>query len=75
MALLADGRLLLTDPTNNKVLVLGADGAQLASYDMPREGNHTFARPIGVATDGTNVFVSDSEGNVVRRIPLAEIAP
>jgi uncharacterized protein (TIGR03663 family) len=75
MALLADGRLLLTDPTNNKILVLGADGGQLAAFDMPREGNHTFARPIGIATDGTNVFVSDSEGNVVRRIPLAEIAP
>ncbi len=75
MALLDDGRLLVTDPTNGKVLAFGPDGAAIASYDVPREGAQTFARPIGIATDGTSVYVADSAGNVVRKIPLAEIVP
>jgi len=75
MALLDDGRLLVTDPTNGKVLAFGLDGAPLASYDVPKEGDLTFARPIGIATDGTSVYVADSSGNVVRKIPLTEIIP
>ncbi len=75
MALLPDGRLLVTDPTGGNVLAFGADGALLATYKMPIEGSQPFARPIGIATDGTSVLVADSNGNVVRKIPLAEIIP
>jgi DNA-binding beta-propeller fold protein YncE len=75
LAVLDDGRILLTDPTNGKLFVLGADGAQIASFDVPKEGNHTFSKPIGIASDGTSVYVSDSEGSVVRKIPLSAIAP
>jgi predicted membrane-bound mannosyltransferase/sugar lactone lactonase YvrE len=75
MALLGDGRIIVSDPTGKKITVLSAAGEPVASYDVPVEGNHTFARPIGVATDGTSVYVADSEGSVVRKIPLAEIAP
>ncbi len=75
IALLPDGRILATDPTHGKVLVFGADGAPLAEYEMPKEGAQAAARPIGIATDGTSVVVTDSIGNVARKIPLSEIIP
>jgi uncharacterized protein (TIGR03663 family) len=86
MALLADGRLLVTDPNpcptapacpspqSGKVLVFDAAGNPAGSYDLPKLGDGPIARPIGIATDGTSVLVADSAGNVVRKIPLSEIA-
>lgn len=74
LALLGDGRLLATDPANGRVLTFGADGSQLGSYDLAKEGRLTFARPIGIVTDGTSVWVADSGGSVVRKIPLGEVA-
>jgi sugar lactone lactonase YvrE len=73
LALLPDGRLLATDPTRGKVLAFSADGLAIGEYDLPKEGNQTQARPIGIATDGTSVVVADSIGNVARKIPLSEI--
>jgi hypothetical protein len=32
------------------------------------------SRPIGIAVDGTHVVITDSIGNVARKIPLAEVA-
>ncbi len=75
MALLGDGRLLVTDPTGGNILAFGSDGEEIASYELPKEGELSFVRPIGIATDGTSVYVSDSSGNVVRKIPLSEIIP
>jgi hypothetical protein len=74
MALLDDGRLLVTDPSNGKITTFGSDGARLGSFDLGVEQGSPGARPIGIASDGTNVLVADSIGNVVRRIPLAEVA-
>jgi DNA-binding beta-propeller fold protein YncE len=74
LAVLSDGRVLATDPTNGKVLVFGADGKPLAPYDLPKETGQASSRPIGIATDGTSVLVADSLGSVVRKIPLSEIA-
>lgn len=75
IALLPDGRVLATDPEHGKILVFGADGAAGASYDLPVNGESAFARPVGIATNGTDVIVADSGGNVVRKIPIAEVAP
>ncbi len=75
MALLADGRLLVTDPANGQILAFAADGSRIAAYDVPPDANRNFSRPIGITTDGTSVFVVDSAGHVVRKIPLAEIIP
>jgi len=84
LALLPDGRLLVTDPNpcttaptcsaaDGKVLVFDQSGKQIAAYQVPRWEKAPLARPIGVATDGTSVLVADSGGNVVRKIPLSEI--
>ena len=59
MALLGDGRLLVTDPTGGNVLAFGQDGEEIASYELPKEGELGFARPIGIVTDGTSVYVYD----------------
>jgi DNA-binding beta-propeller fold protein YncE len=87
LALLPDGRLLATDPNpcaappecstpnDGKILVFDQSGAQVASYTIPREEGAQLSRAIGIATDGAYVFVADSAGNVVRRIPLNEILP
>lgn len=74
LALLDDGRLLATDPASGQIITFGADGARLGAYDVPKEGRITFARPIGIATDGISVVVAESGGSVVRKMPLAEVA-
>jgi sugar lactone lactonase YvrE len=74
LAVLPDGRLLATDPTNGKVLVFGADGKPLTPYDLPKESGQASTRPVGIASDGTSVLVADAQGSVVRKIPLSEIA-
>jgi predicted membrane-bound mannosyltransferase/sugar lactone lactonase YvrE len=85
IALLPDGRLLATvqryegegttNPISGQVLVFDTAGQQVAAYDMPVEGDKPYSRPVGIATDGTSVLVSDSNGAVVRKIPLSEVAP
>jgi hypothetical protein len=73
LALLPDGRLLATDPANGKILAFAADGAPIGSYDLPKEGATATARPLGIASVGSRVWVSDAEGGVVRKIPLGEV--
>jgi hypothetical protein len=71
---LADGRLLATDPANGAILVFGADGTLLTSYDVPDTGG-VSAKPIALAqTPDGDVLESDGAGNVVRKIPLSDIA-
>jgi DNA-binding beta-propeller fold protein YncE len=74
MALLADGRLLVTDPEHGKILAYNDQGTLLSEWELPAEPNKR-ARPVGIASDGTNVIVADGSGAVVRKVPLAEIAP
>jgi streptogramin lyase len=75
LALLPDGRLLATDPANGRILAFGPDGAEIGPYEMPKEGSNPTARPVGITTDGTSVWVAEAAGGVVRKIPLAEILP
>jgi predicted membrane-bound mannosyltransferase/sugar lactone lactonase YvrE len=72
LALLLDGRLLTTDPQNGKVLIFKADGTPAGEYKVPGEAGGS-PKPVGITSDGTSVFVSDAAGNVVRKIPLAEV--
>ena len=70
---LADGRILASDPATGRVLAFTADGSPAGTYELPKEGNEPVARPIGVTSDGTNLIVVDSAGSVVRKLPLTEI--
>jgi len=85
LALLPDDRLLATDPNpcttapscpssvDGKILLFDQSGKQIGEYQLPREPNAQFSRPIGIAVDGSSVLVTDSEGNVLRKIPLNDI--
>jgi hypothetical protein len=73
LALLPDGRLLVTDPLGGKVLVFSADAQLAGSYDLPAVAERPAPIPVGIATDGKNVLVADAGADVVRKIPLAEI--
>ena len=73
IALLADGRLLATDPEHGKVLVFNADGSKGPEYTVPGATQAASARPVGIAADATSLYVSDGAGSVVRKIPLADI--
>jgi DNA-binding beta-propeller fold protein YncE len=42
--------------------------------DGPRE-EAAFAQPSGLASDGASLFVADSEGSAIRRIPLDRALP
>jgi thiol-disulfide isomerase/thioredoxin len=55
---------------------LGGDSIQVFAgsgredvLDGPRD-EADFAQPSGLASDGSNLFVADSEGSAIRRIPL-----
>jgi streptogramin lyase len=74
MAILPDGRLLLTDPEHAKVLAYDAEGTLITEYEVPVTAGRS-SRPIGVAVADTHVLVSDGSGSVVRKIPLSEILP
>ncbi len=49
------------------------NGQPAGEYDVPVEAQNQLARPIGIATDGSFVLVSDSTGQVMRKIPIAEV--
>jgi hypothetical protein len=57
-----------------RILTYGPDGVLRGAYDVPAEGSTVTARPVGVATDGEWVLISDSVGNVIRRVPLGDVA-
>lgn len=86
LALLPDGRLLATDPNpcdtapecpsqDGQLLIFDVQGNQVGTYAASREGESQLVRPVGLAVSGDSVLVSDSAGHVVRKIPLAEVAP
>jgi uncharacterized protein (TIGR03663 family) len=66
---LEDGRILATDPANSRIIVFDPQGEQEFSWRLPGAGGSS--RPIGITSDGTNVYVSDSLSSNVVRIPLA----
>jgi DNA-binding beta-propeller fold protein YncE len=47
-----------------------ADGGLLPSKPF-QLGYSSFAQPSGLATDGTQMYVADSEGSAIRSVPLA----
>ena len=50
------------------------DGPHLPAVPYA-EGFSSFAQPSGLATDGTRIFVADSEGASIRAVPFDPAAP
>ena len=74
LAVLPDGRLLISDPAHGRVLLMGTDGRVAASLEaVAGEG---LGAPRGLAYDEASGFVFVSEGTAgrVRRFPLSDFA-
>ncbi len=57
----------------NTLHVLAGNGKE-DIIDGPHD-SASFAQPSGLATDGKNLFVADSEGSAIRKIPLSPRGP
>lgn len=79
------GRVLATDPANGRIAVLDANGDELGSWRIA--DSEIPSRPIGIAWDGANVYISDAlisddqpvevddvSGALVR-VPLSGLVP
>lgn len=71
IAVLDDGRVLATDPSSARIIVFSASGDEQAAWKLPSDVGVT--RPVGIAVDGDQVYVSDSLANRVVRLPLAAL--
>jgi len=71
---LPDGRVIATDGTHGRVLLIGQDGGALAHLDTVAEAPLFF--PAGVAYDDERgfVYVTDGPAGHVRRFPLSDFA-
>ena len=65
---LDDGSVLATDPANSQLVLYDAAGTWQAALSL---GAETTTRPIGIImNEGGQVYIADSLGSQVRRIPL-----
>lgn len=69
VALAGSHQIATFDPKASKIALFAGTGAENRS-DGPRL-SATFAQPSGLATDGKDLFVLDSETSSVRKIALA----
>jgi streptogramin lyase len=72
LALLPDGDIIASDPAHQRVLRLQPDGSIGAMYEGL--GEKALADPTGLAISGDFFFVSSSGSNIVRRLPLGDLA-
>lgn len=75
--------LYLADTGNNKIRKIVLSTAQITTFAGPPQGTKTsgdidgvgntarFTWPWGIATDGTNLYVSDRMGNKIRKIVIS----
>ena len=70
---LADGRVLVSYPAGNKLLLFGADGGQPRSYSLPAEGGQS-PLPVGLAAVKLpEVLVACTGGGVILDISLPSL--
>jgi len=74
LAVLPDGRLLVSDPAHGRVMLLATDGLIVAALDSV--GGEALAAPRGIAFEAANefVFASESGAGRVWRFPLSDFA-
>ena len=70
VAMAGDHRLWRLDLLASKIAPFAGDGSE-AKADGPIATNASFAQPSGLSTDGTWLYVADSESSSVRRLRLS----
>lgn len=71
IAVMEDGRVLATDPAGGRFIVIDPQGETERSWRIAAPG--AGSRPIGIAFDDENVYVTDSFASSVVRIPLSVV--
>ena len=62
------------DIASKKVTTIGSTSAVAGSVDSTVKTDVRFNQPIGITTDGVNLYVADSGNNTVRRIVISTAA-
>src|SRR6185295_5930998 len=70
-------RLFIADSNHNRLIVTKRDGTLLETIGTGARGANdggfdkaTFYRPQGMALDGENLYVADTENHLIRRVDL-----
>lgn len=67
LAVMADGRLLVTDSLNSRIQIFTADGKPAGSFGEAGDTPGRFTRPKGVAVDSEgHIYVCDSQQDMVQ---------
>jgi predicted membrane-bound mannosyltransferase/DNA-binding beta-propeller fold protein YncE len=72
LVLLPGGDIVASDPARQRVLRLQPDGRIAAAYEG--SGEIMLAGPTGLAVSGDMLFIASTGTNIVRRIPLSDLA-
>jgi sugar lactone lactonase YvrE len=72
IALLPGGDMIVSDPARQRVLRIQPDGRIAAAYEGSEEVK--LAGPTGLAVFGDTLFIASTATNIVRRIPLGDLA-
>lgn len=74
----ACGRVFIGDTNHNRIVVTGMDGQVIDVVGSGEErladgayGKAAFNHPQGMALEGENLFVADTENHTIRRVDLA----
>lgn len=74
----ASGRLFIADSNHNRIVVTKLDGTLIETIGTGVQGaadgsfaQAQFFRPQGLALDGDNLYVADTENHLIRRVDLA----
>jgi thiol-disulfide isomerase/thioredoxin len=73
----ASDRLFIADSNHNRIVITTLDGTLIDTVGMGLAGaadgpfaQASFFRPQGMALDGNNLYVADTENHLIRRIDL-----
>ncbi len=73
LVVMADGRVVLSNPANSRIELYAGFGTATASWDLPSTQG-VSARPVGMTLDGNgSLYVADCNGNVVYRLPVSSL--
>ena len=76
IALDGNGAVYVTDTGNNRVLVFENHGQELMEIDGRPGTNGNFSLPVGLASDGVNLYVADTNNNrIMKFVPCTQVTP